>query len=433
MTPIAPPPRQSPVPPVSGPEVGARAFVDELAMHRFAAAALHFNEKMLAAVPEDKLAALWTAIEQTEGAFQGVDGVRVDEEGPYRSVQVTVRFAKARRDIKVVFDSEGRIAGLFYLPSEPIVRWQSPAYAVPNRFTEREVAVGNTPALPGTLTLPKGAGPFPAVVLVHGSGPNDADESIGGTKVFKDLAWGLASTGVAVLRYMKRTRHSPMGVMSVKQEVLDGAHAAIKLCLATPEIDGKRVVVAGHSQGGELAPRIATENPKVTGIVVLAGPTRPFQDVMLDQLTYFARLDPDSAELKKQVEQARAFKARLDDPALGPDEEVAVPGAGGVKGAYFLSLRGYNPAEEATRLKIPILVLQGDRDYQVTTADLAGWKSALGKKRNVTITQYPALNHLFVLGSGTPRPEEYQAPGHVDEQVIRDIAAWIGKLSAPQR
>src|SRR5262249_4505177 len=124
------------------------------------------------------------------------------------------------------------------------------------------------------------------------------------------------------------------------------------------------------------------------------------------------------------------FKARLDDPKLSPDEEVTFPGTGALKGTYFLSLRGYKATEVAAKLKIPILLLQGDRDYQVTAPDLEGWKRAVGKKANVTIKQYPGYNHLFIAGGGTPRPEEYQLPGHVDEPVIRDLAEWIGKLPA---
>jgi pimeloyl-ACP methyl ester carboxylesterase len=267
-------------------------------------------------------------------------------------------------------------------------------------------------------------------VLVHGSGPHDADETIGGAKVFKDLAWGLASRGVAVLRYVKRTKNAPAGVVGVEEEVVDGAKAAVELLLAAPEIDEKRVVVVGHSQGAEQAPRIAAESPGVAGIVLMAPPSRPLQDVALDQFEYFAKLHPGNAAVEKMVEDARAFKARLDDPELSPDEEVSFPGTGALKGAYFLSLRGYEPTEVAATLEIPILVLQGDRDYQVTAPDLEGWKKVAGKKANLTIKQYPPLNHLFIAGSGTPRPEEYQAPGHVDEQVIRDIAEWIGKLPA---
>src|SRR5262249_34016694 len=148
--------------------------------------------------------------------------------------------------------------------------WTPAAYAKPDSFVEVPVQVGSAPALPGFLSLPKGAGPFPVVVLVHGSGPQDADETIGPNKPFKDLALGLARRGIAVLRYAKRSRVEPAGVVTVKEEVLDGAHAAIELARASKGIDPGRVVVLGHSEGGYLAPRIAKENPTVAGIILLA-------------------------------------------------------------------------------------------------------------------------------------------------------------------
>ena len=266
------------------------------------------------------------------------------------------------------------------------------------------------------------------VILVHGSGPSDADSTIGPNKIFKDLAWGLASRGVAALRYVKRTRAVPAPVSSVKEEVLDAARAAVDLARTTPGLDRARVVVAGHSQGGYLAPRIAAEAPGVAGLVLLAAPSRPLQDSLVEQHAYFVKLDPGSAEQKRLLAAARAFKARIEDPLLRPDDQVDLPGGGSERGGYFLSLRGYRPTEAAAALSIPMLVLQGDRDYQVTAADLQGWKQALGTRTGVTTRRYPALNHLLIAGSGTPRPGEYQTPGHVAEEVVADIAAFVEKL-----
>ncbi len=288
--------------------------------------------------------------------------------------------------------------------------------------------MGASPALPGTLTLPRGAGPFPVVVLVHGSGPSDADESVGPSKVFKDLAWGLASRGVAAIRYVKRSRHAPAGVSTVKEEVLDGAAAAIDLARHTAELDPRRVVIAGHSQGGYLAPRIAADNPGVAGLVLLAAPSRPLEDSIVDQLVYLSQREPGDGAKQRLVEEARAFKARVEAPALTPDEAVPIPGGGVLDGRYFLALRGYRPAEVAAKLSLPILVLQGSRDYQVTAPDLEGWKRALGGRPGVEIKQYPGLNHLFIAGTGTPGPAEYEVPGHVEAAVVDAVAAFVGRL-----
>jgi len=409
----------------------ARALVDKLARGDYATAGSGFDPIVRAALPPDKLAAVWKQVVKRVGPFTEVKSAQVVPAGGVWTVLLVCRFGTGELLVKVAFDLRDQVAGLFFLPGDSLAPWKPPAYAQLDRFTERDVTVGTSPALPGTLTLPRGPGPFPVVVLVHGSGPNDADESIGPSKVFKDLAWGLASRGVAALRYVKRSRHAPMGVVTVKEEVLDGAAAAIDLARHTPELDPRRVVVAGHSQGGYLAPRIAAENAGVAGIVLLAGPSRPLEDSMLDQFTYFLQQDPGDAAKKRLVDAARAFKLRVEDPALKPDDPVEIPGGGVLDGRYFLSLRGYQPTEVAARLSVPILVLQGGRDYQVTAPDLEGWKRALRGRPGAEIKQYPAVNHLFIAGTGKPGPAEYETPGHVDAQVIDDVAAFVGRLAGP--
>jgi dienelactone hydrolase len=422
---------QASAPPLVPPEeAAARALIDHLVRGDVTAATSGFDATMAGALPPEKLGAVWQQIVGQVGAFEAVTGVETSRAGAHTTVLVTCRFARASLVAKVVTDAQGKVAGLFFVPAASAAPWAPPSYARPELFTERAVTVGASPALPGTLTLPKGSGRVPAVVLVHGSGPNDADESIGGAKVFKDLAWGLASHGVAVLRYVKRSRVAPTGIVTEKEEVLDAVRDAIALLRATPEVDPSRVFVVGHSQGGGLGPRIATENAGLAGLVVMAGNTRPLQDLVVDQTTYILSLAPEDPGRKQAVLSAHALKARLDDPALPADAEISVLGSAPIKGSYFLAMRGPSPAEVAARLSLPILVLQGDRDYQVTAPDLDGWKRALSGKKNVAIKQYPRLNHLFIAGSGPSRPEEYAEPGHVDEEVVRDIATFASRVPA---
>ncbi len=294
-------------------------------------------------------------------------------------------------------------------------------------FEERKVQVGSQPALPGFLSLPKGAGPSPAIVLVHGSGPNDEDETVGQVKVFKDLAGGLATQGIVVLRYVKRTRHNPSGVVTQKEEVLDAVRHAIEPCSApAPSWTRRAIFVLGHSQGGYLAPRIAQENPTLAGVVILAGSTRPLQDSMLEQLTYFQTLDPSNPGVAAMLDATRRFKATVEDPALSADQRIDLPTGGSLTGAYFLDVRGYDPPALAATLGTPWLILQG-------RARLPGHDDRLRRLAGGPVVQagthvlkvYPGLNHLFVAGEGTPSPAEYQQPGHVDPSVVADIAAWV--------
>jgi dienelactone hydrolase len=308
---------------------------------------------------------------------------------------------------------------MFFLPGE--VAWNRPAYSKPDSFRERDVTVGEGQwKLPGTLTVPAGQGPFPAIVLVHGSGPNDRDETVGGSKVFKDLAEGLASRGVVVLRYEKRTRQysaamAGLASFTVEDEAVEDAVKGAALLRAQPEVNPKRVFVLGHSLGGYLAPRIAEEDGKLAGLVILAGAARPMEDAVVDQAEYLGV----SADNLKTV---KAVAAKIKTLEPGDEDSPPVMGA---PVAYWLDLKGYDPAALAKKLALPMLILQGDRDFQVTMKDFALWKAAVGANKAVTMRAYPALNHLFVAGEGKSTEAEYRKPGHVAPEVIDDIAKFV--------
>jgi dienelactone hydrolase len=426
-------------------EATATAFVAKLAAGDFAGAAATFDDTMTTALPADKLKAVWQEVVQGAGAYQGPTATRVQTSGQYRIVFVTTAFADVSLDVKVVYDRSGKVAGLFFLPAQPSAAYEPPAYVDQAGFTERAVTVGSAPwQLPGTLTVPKTtaaggatagatgtAATLPAIVLVHGSGPNDRDESVGGAKPFRDLAWGLASKGIVVLRYDKRTmvyaqQMAALTDLTVKQETTDDAVAAAQLLRTQPEVDPKRVFVLGHSLGGTLIPRIGEQLPWAAGFVVLAGAARPLEDLILEQSTYIASLQgTPSAATQQKLDEVKQQVALVKSPDLSPSTPAADLPLG-IPATYWLDLRGYQPAAAAVKLPQPLLVLQGARDYQVTTADFALWQAALDGKAGAKLILYPDLNHLFETGTGKSTPAEYQQTGHVDAKVIDDVAAWVG-------
>ncbi|HWR67150.1 MAG TPA: alpha/beta fold hydrolase [Bellilinea sp.] len=418
-------------------EEQAREFVTQLAAGQFKEAREDFDMTMNLALSQQKLEETWAALQEQAGPFEKQGDVRIETEAPYKIVFVTCRFGMGALDVRVVFDQKGKISGLFFQPasdsSAMAPDYVTPEYADVTLFQEEDATIGSGEwQLPGTLTLPTGAGPFPAVVLVHGSGPNDRDETIGPNRVFKDLAWGLASRGIAVLRYEKRTREygerftgEILNNLTLKGEVIDDALAAITWLQARPEIDPSQIYVIGHSLGATVAPRIAAQNIKIAGLVLLAGATRPIEDLMLEQSTYLA--NADGAIDKDEDKALKDLQKMVDQVKQLPDQEKIDPaeiilGAGP---AYWLDLMAYNPVATAESLTIPMLILQGERDYQVTMTDFAAWQAALSGRQNVTLKTYPALNHLFIAGQGPSLPEEYQIMGHVDATVINDIVGWI--------
>jgi len=408
----------------------AVAFVQNMADGKFTEAVAPFDAAMTQAMSADRLKQTWQATLAQYGAFKKMGTTRTAREGGFDEVFVPLEFANTTLDCKVVFDADGKIGGLWFVPHVDAAasQYSPPAYADSSRFTESEVTVGDGEwKLPGTLAMPKGAGPFPALVLVHGSGPNDRDESIGANKPFKDLALGLASKGIAVLRYDKRTKvyHDKLiGAnpkhFTVKQETIDDAVAAVDLLQRTEKIDPKRVFVLGHSLGGMLVPRIAKADPKIAGLISMAGATLPLEDAMLDQITYIASLKGSLSEAdKKQIDDLKAEIAKVKD--VTPDS----PSLLGVPASYWIDLRDYHPAEAAKSVKQPLFIIQGGRDYQVTTAGYDIWVKALSGKPNVTFKLYPSLNHLFMEGKGKSVPDEYTKRGPIPQYVIDDLATWI--------
>jgi len=413
----------------------AKQIVLEIAAGQFNRVEQRFTPQMSVAVPAGRLAAAWASALEQEGSFESV--VSTTTAGRVQSFEVVVvvcKFQKGLVDVQMALGDDGRLGNIHFGPhKQPEPPWTPPSYARPDSFTEQPLTLVNGKfQLPGILTVPAANGPFPAVVLLQGSGPHDEDETVGPNKLLKDLAWGLASHGIVVFRYVKRTQkygpHSneDPAKLTVDDETISDARAAVALLAKQKKVDPQRIFLAGHSLGAYLEPRIASGDAQIAGIVMLAANTRPMEQLLVDEVHYMLAHGPaPTPEEQKQAAAIEETAKRIESPDLKPGDSVNLFG-GVMPASYWLDLRDYHPVAVAQALQIAILILQGGRDFQVPpAANFEEWKTALANHPNVTLKLYPGLNHLFMVGTGPSLPQEYEKPGHVDEQVIDEIDAWI--------
>lgn len=413
----------------------ATQITEELRSGRFEEVEARFAPELRSALPSGQLAAVWAALEAQSGTLETVGKPYLVGEEPAVQVRQPVTFGQQVLDLLYALDDQGRLTGLWVVPhlaapESPETAEQLPSYVNPDGFTEVELTVGKPPyELPATLTLPKAQGPFPGVVLVHGSGPNDRDERIGPNRPFRDLAWGLASQGIAVLRYDKRTfvyaSQLDPAEATLEAEVVEDALAAVEVLAARPEIS--QVYLLGHSLGGTLAPVIARQSSRIAGLVLLAAMARPISQVVPEQLQYLAEVDGTvTAEEQAQVEAFRSALAQAVSGGLEPSTLVL-----GAPAGYWQALDALDPVAVARELEQPILVLQGGRDYQVTEADFRCFQEGLAGRDQVEFHLFPELNHLFMAGQGPSHPGEYEQPGHVAPDVVETITRWVKADAGP--
>jgi dienelactone hydrolase len=399
----------------------ARAGADDLLVDHFFsairdgnfnAATKHFSKRMQALSPAG-LKGSWNQVYAQEGpmlAWKIFQRQNLPDSHDEISVQLQFHHATAN-SIVVVNSKTGEITSVLF--KQPAT---APPYADRTKFDSDDVTVGAY-KLPGTLTIPKGKGPFPAVVLIQGSGPNDRDETVGANHPFADIADGLSSRGIVTLRYDKRTyayRNLDPQKTTVDEEVIQDAVAAVRMLRARREVAQDRIFVIGHSLGAMLAPEIAKKAWPVAGIVMLAPSGRKLPQLMVEQARFLGQSSPGQlAEIEQQADQLSAHKM--------PATQIFFS----APASYYYDLDARDEVAIARSLDVPILILHGARDYPAIDEDIRDWQNGLKGDAKVQVQSFPSLNHLFIAGADKPTPAQYFAPGHVDATVIGTIASFI--------
>lgn len=372
---------------------------------------VYMNDTIRKRVSPEVFGESFRDLEKQMGRFKSAGKWETDTAEGITLYHRDVRFEKNTLRFNIVFDTDGRAGTLTFTPATSLAEGK-PVKFNKKKMEEKEVEVcTGTFRLPGTLTLPKKGARFPVVILVHGSGPADRDETMGLNKPFRDIAWGLAEQGIAVLRYDKRTRvygaasFPPGAEETFDTEAVDDVLSAIDLVKSLPEIDSTRVFVLGHSLGGTLVPRIAHRagESRLAGIISMAGAVRKMEEMLTEQITYISSLSGAKPDVKAEV--GKILNALPE--------------------SYRKMETEYQPVEVAQKLKLPFLVLQGERDYQVTMQDFGMWRFGLYRNPNVLFKSYPKLNHALQEGSGKSTPFEYMHLSPVPKYVINDLADFI--------
>ncbi len=350
------------------------------------------------------------------------------DDRPWEAAPVRVSLLRDGRVVRFEPDHAERELG-------PLPRLLPPPYADLTAFEEIEVTLGEAPwQVGGTLTVSKGPGPYPAVVLVQGQSLRpDRDGTFAATKKNRDLAWGLASRGIATLRYDQRTWTHALAFarqdeFTIDDEYVLDALAAIEALRQTSRIDPARIYVLGLSLGGFVAPRIARQAPDLAGVIVASAPSGGFRQSRVRALERELSTirtkdseDPSAAFLQRIIDRTRAQVADVEALAAG---EAMMPDIS-VRPSYHLDLAAYRPEETARDLTVPLLILHSNADTRLTQVDAMGWIRGLQGHEDVVFRLYADLSHGLVDFTAGTGPD-LRPHGYVGAEVIGDIAAWIG-------
>jgi uncharacterized protein len=408
-------------------------FIQYLTGGDYASACEMYDSKVASKLDAATMEKMWGQMQGQMGKFVRYERTEVKPERSYVLTNTLMVFEKGGLILRLAFDEEMRIAGIFFLPGEVPKPSPSPKYAKASKFRESDfVLKSGVFELPAKLCEPVGKTGYPVVVLVHGSGPNDMDETLGPNKVFRDIAHGLAGRGIATIRYDKRTlvygaECADDKTLTLQQETVDDALAAVEYAVSLKNADAGKVYVLGHSLGGHAAPRIASQTKLLAGIIIMAGNARSLDVLISEQLPYLFQLDGSISN--DEQETINMFQRSVEKLRGGvftaetPDDSLPM----GISLNYWLDMIQYKPLELVKLLDIRILVLQGERDYQVRMTDFHLWKQALEGNPRATFKSFKQLNHLMMKGKGKglSTPSEYDKPSNVDKKVIDTIVRFI--------
>lgn len=382
-----------------------------------------FEATMKAAVESGQLEGAMKPAMEALGELKSTKTPWVGENtDQYTNIYVPCEFANQPCNMMISFTADGLIGGIFTKEYQEGKEEAKLPESVEEKELNLEIADNRT--LPGTFAVPKNLHKYPAVVFVHGSGPNGRDETVGLNKPFRDLAWGLAKQGIASFRYDKVTYVYGEEVAADKEFTVydETVNDAVKAAALLKKQEGvSKVYILGHSQGAMMMGAIA-QGAEPDGCIMMAGPTGNFAEMMERQYQFIESLNTDATdEEKAYYEKAYAEIDKMKMLETLPEDTTVM----GMSLPYLQSILGYDTVGEAQKINAPVLVLQGEEDYQVTMDDYKVWQDSFKDKENWHFTSFPGLTHLFMEGKYEEGPASYEVAQHIPDEVIDVIAGFI--------
>ncbi len=410
----------------------AYMFVEKLSQNKYSEAKKEhsFDTIMNLLTGKKTLQTIWESLESDYGEYVNIYGYEYKESGGFDNIYIKIAFQKQCVNFQVTYKKGTlKISGLHYAVNadKPTLAGAEPT-PLPDGIIERSFEFGQEGLeLPAILTLPETDGKYPVVILVHGSGPNNADESIGNQAPFRDIAWGLAQQGIAVMRYDKRTLVYPESFgedATVEEETVIDALLAVEAVMDMPEIDSSRIYILGHSLGGMMMPLIAEDADNAHGFIMMGAPVTPMHELILEQTEYIYNLDGKLAIRERlSIWQTKNTVNKIAE--LTDDTKHEAKDLFNISPTYWIYLNDYNMLEEVNLIEKPLLIIQGESDYQVPMRDFYALNEVLGDKDNVTMISYDGLGHLMTEAGDPPSPDDYMIASTVAEDVIDDIASFV--------
>jgi alpha-beta hydrolase superfamily lysophospholipase len=405
-------------------------IAEQFSKHQYGKIYRCFDDNMKANLSKNQLKELWEQLERTSGTFVSLEDIVVEDLGELTRQTGVIKLEESALKFMVSESQEGRISGLFL----SVLGYAIPSYGKELK-TGKKFIIFKTHGmeLNGELLVPVMCNNCPVVIMVHGSGPNDKDETIGPNKVFKDIALGLASKGIASFRYDKRFNVYPELLteqFDLYDETINDAISAYYAVKGDTSVHFGKYVMLGHSLGAYAMPLIADSLSELNGAILMSANARKLEDLVEYQMHYLTNWDGEINDEEKKIVEENVLKAErirsnnFSDTTSAKELLVYWPGK------FWKGIATYDPVATLSQNKeTPFLIMQGEKDYQITMLDFKIWMKAVGEQANVRMISLPGLTHLFTpTESEKPGPSDYFLPNNVSPTAIYEIADWVNKV-----